>query len=421
MLLNRLIPGPYRSVLREAPFRQFLAGAVLSSLGDDMSAVGLVWLALTIAPKGSEGLVVALALAAYYIPGIPLGLLFGRKVQQLGARRMILLDSANRCLFLGAIPVFAWTGRLNVASFVVLLTVSSIFHAWGVAGRRTITADLFEPQDRLAANSLLFGGSQLTTVIGPALAGIITTAFGAEQVILLDAASFAAFFVLAWGVPVREHLVPLEAKSTTGRSSLKRLLAYPTLHWLLGLTFLFFLFYGPVVVALPLQVERNYEGGAGLLGALWSAFGIGAVLGSLAAGGKKRLPMKMGLLGIVAGWGLAVVILGYTNYALIALAAMAFGGLVYGPYQAIIATVIQAETLPEDLSQVGAAWASILLGASPVGIALGGPLVSALGPTDTLLLSGLATISLAAVAGLLAALHKENTGVSPSPVKPSEE
>jgi hypothetical protein len=52
---------------------------------------------------------------------------------------------------------------------------------------------------------------------------------------------------------------------------------------------------------------------------------------------------------------------------------------------------------PDALAQVIAARSSLLIVASPVGTALGGPLVAALGARGTLLASALATIALALV------------------------
>jgi hypothetical protein len=52
---------------------------------------------------------------------------------------------------------------------------------------------------------------------------------------------------------------------------------------------------------------------------------------------------------------------------------------------------------PAALSQLLAARSSLLIIASPLGTALGGPLVAALGASGTLLASGLATVALAVI------------------------
>jgi hypothetical protein len=59
--------------------------------------------------------------------------------------------------------------------------------------------------------------------------------------------------------------------------------------------------------------------------------------------------------------------------------------------------VFQDASPPGTLAQVLAARSSLLILAAPVGTALGGPLVAALGARGTLLASALATITLALI------------------------
>jgi hypothetical protein len=54
---------------------------------------------------------------------------------------------------------------------------------------------------------------------------------------------------------------------------------------LLAVTCVFFFLYGPVEVALPLYVAHDLHGSPALLGAYWTAFGIGAVAGAMAPAG----------------------------------------------------------------------------------------------------------------------------------------
>ncbi|MFC7757575.1 hypothetical protein ACFQY4_05545 [Catellatospora bangladeshensis] len=82
------------------------------------------------------------------------------------------------------------------------------------------------------------------------------------------------------------------------------------------------------------------------------------------------------------------------------MAGLAVGGLVYGPFPAFNITLFQSAASPADLPAVLAARGSIMTAAVPVGAALGGPLVTWLGPDGTLLASGAATVTLAVLAAL---------------------
>jgi len=72
------------------------------------------------------------------------------------------------------------------------------------------------------------------------------------------------------------------------------------------------------------------------------------------------------------------------------------GGVVYGPFVPLTYGLYQSATATKNLPAVLAARSAVLMVSTPLGTALGGPIVGALGATLTLFSSGLATILLAA-------------------------
>jgi predicted MFS family arabinose efflux permease len=87
-----------------------------------------------------------------------------------------------------------------------------------------------------------------------------------------------------------------------------------------------------------------------------------------------------------------------------------------GPFDALSVTLMQAKSPPQHLAAMLSARSAALLTASPLGTALGGPLTAALGPRVTLGGSGLATVALGAVAGvLLLARRRNRSGIEKHP------
>ncbi len=172
---------------------------------------------------------------------------------------------------------------------------------------------------------------------------------------------------------------------------------HPALLGLLALSFAFYAFYGPVEVALPVHVAVDLHGSAAVLGLFWSAYGVGAAIGTLAAPALGRLPLWPTMIAIVLGWGLALIPLGLDIPLWAGLAALFIGGVIFGPWISLSMATFQDTVPPAALSQVLAARSSLLIIAAPLGTALGGPLVAALGARGTLLASGLATVALAVI------------------------
>ncbi|MFE7184421.1 MFS transporter [Streptomyces erythrochromogenes] len=400
---TRLLPQTYRPLFAHTGFKRLLPALAASDLGDGMSVVAVAWLAIEIAPPGHSGLLLGAALAAYGLPGALGALLFGRWLRRLPPARLLAADSRIRAVLLGCVPLAWAAGVLHPVLYVALLAGSSVLHAWGNAGRYSLVAQMLPAQQRLAANALLSSSVSASIVIGPALAGFLAMVVGPAWLIGLDALSFAVLAVLVGRV--RAAGTGAEGAPQTGAdrpsAGLQLLRKQPELLGVLALTWFFNFLYGPAEVALPLHVTDDLHAGAGLLGLYWALFGAGAVLGGLAVGALRRFPLWPVTLGIVAGWGLALVPFGLGASAPVTLACFTLGGLIYGPFTALSYTLFQERTPAAWLTTVLAARSAALLTAGPVGTALGGPLIALMGPRAVLAASGIATVVLAAVGAAL--------------------
>ena len=384
-------------------FRKVLPGTAASALGDGMSAVAIAWLAVELAPPASRGLWVGAAVAAYSLPGAIGAVALRRWLSGRHGARLVIVNAVLRAGALGLVGGLALAGRLDLPAYVALLGVSSLLSAWGVAGKYTLIADLLPAGQRVAGNSVFGLADQVSLMIGPALAGAVSALAGPALVILLDAASWVVLAVsYARILPMAARLAkPAEpsapAATPAATSAWAMIRSSPVLPGLLALTFVFYLLYGPIEVALPVHVATDLHASAALLGAIWAIFGVGAVVGELSAPFLRRWPVWPVMTGIVLGWGLALVPFGLPTPLWAGLAAFTVGAVIWGPWMSLSMGVFQDASPPDALAQVLAARSSLLILAAPIGIALGGPLVAALGARGTLLVSALATIALGLV------------------------
>ena len=184
---------------------------------------------------------------------------------------------------------------------------------------------------------------------------------------------------------------------------------------LLALSFVFYLLYGPVDVALPVHVATDLHGSAALLGTFWAVFGVGAVIGELAAPYLRGWRVWPTMTGIVLGWGLALVPLGLVTPLWAALAAFFAGAVIWGPWMSLSMGVLQDASPPAAMAQVIAARSSLLTLAAPLGTALGGPLVAALGARGTLLASALGTVAVGLITAAILEARRRHPGPRPVP------
>jgi MFS family permease len=392
-------------VFANPALRRLLPAFALSAVGDGMSAVGVAWLAIRIAAPADRDLAVGVAVAAYTLPGAAGAVLLARPLRRLSGRQLVAADATLRAVTLSMIPLLYAFGALRAESYVALLAVSSLLHAWGISGQYTLVAEHLPAESRTTGNALLSGCSMAAYVIGPLLAGLAVASAGPALPVAADAGSFAILAVAAATARANGRNARLGEAGSSGAGQSDQpdrpdraqgfaaIARSRPLAGLLALTVVYFFLYGPVEVALPLYVTGPLHGGASLLGLFWTVFGIGATIGSIIAVLARRLPVWPVLIVAVVGWGAALAPLGLLRLTVPALACFAAGGLLYAPYPALSATLFQRESPPEVLSQVLAARGALTVLATPLGTALGGPLTAWLGAQGTLLVSAVATIA----------------------------
>ncbi|TQJ92872.1 MFS transporter [Streptomyces sp. SLBN-31] len=397
--IQRVLPEGYTRCLANPDFRRLQPGFLVSFLGDGMSFIGVAWLAVELAAPTHRSLVVGLAVAAYSLPAALGSLTLGRWLSGRNARSLILVNALLRGALFALIPALYWTGLLTAATYIALLALSSILHAWGIAGRQTFVAETLPAEDRLAGHALVGSQEQLSFITGPPLAGLVSAALGPAAVLAADALSYAYLALVTArvrgeGTLERRPPVPLRRSGQT-------LARHPELLGLLGLSFVFYLLYGPIEVAVPLVVAERMGSDPTVLGWIWSAFGVGAVIGTWITGTLRRLPLWPTVLAIVAGWGLAILPFAHFGTLAAGIAGFGLGGLIYAPYGPVSITLLQQKAPLEELVSLSAFRSAILVIATPLGAVLAGPLIGAFGATGTIRLSGQTTIALAALGAVL--------------------
>jgi predicted MFS family arabinose efflux permease len=89
-------------------------------------------------------------------------------------------------------------------------------------------------------------------------------------------------------------------------------------------------------------------------------------------------------VGAITGWALALGAFTASSQVLMALAAFTLGGVLWAPFIPVVYTLVQGDVTPDEQQPVLTIWTAVLHAAAPLGLALGGPLVTALGAAGAL-------------------------------------
>ena len=99
---------------------------------------------------------------------------------------------------MAAIPLLHMAGALSFPLLLVLVFGVGVFATPSFASKTSLLPDLVgEDESRLGeANALLQTANRLASLLGPPIAGVLIGVFGATEVLLIDAATFAVGFLL---------------------------------------------------------------------------------------------------------------------------------------------------------------------------------------------------------------------------------
>jgi MFS family permease len=250
---------------------------------------------------------VSLLFIVTFLPSVVVGLAFGPLVDRLSRKRLIVNADLIRLVVFVAL-VFVHTPVAIIVLAAVAGVANSFFRPAVLAGVPNLVAEA----DLAHGTSVLQATDWAAAAIGPVLGGVIVGSWGADVVYWINAGTFLFSAVLLLRIPAR--LLQSEQAITRGHwrdladgmSAFRRSPALQTVLFAFG----FAMFAAGLnnVAEIFLAEDALHRGAFGY-GLLWTATGIGLVIGSLISGSllERRdvrvvyplvfLPWAAGLLG----------------------------------------------------------------------------------------------------------------------------
>ncbi|MFF8771328.1 MFS transporter [Kitasatospora sp. NPDC015120] len=368
------------AVLRERDFRWFFVGYATSLLGSSMAPVAV---AFAVLDGGGGGTELGWVMAARILPIVLVMVAGGVVADRLGSRRVMLAADVLRCAVQGVFAVLLSGGHAPVAVMAALVAVWGLGEGVFLPALGALVPALVRREERLPdANTLLGLARSVSTVAGPALAGVITAGFGPGAVLLIDALTYGvgalALARLSTVVPAGpgggESSLPADLREGWGEFRSRRWLWVTTVQMAL----FNLLVWAPFLVLGPLTAQREL-GGARAWGLVMGVYGVGAVLGGLLMLGRRPgRPLAVATVATL-GWALpsaalaAGLPLAWTAAA--ALVAGAGSAVCGSLYDSTLQSWVPAEVLAR-VTAFGGLGAFVL---GPLGLAAAGPLADRVG------------------------------------------
>jgi MFS family permease len=354
------------------------------------------------------------------------GLFAGVLVDRTRKLPMIIACDVGRGLALGAIPVCAWLGVLNMPVLYASGFLVGLLTVIGWPAYQVFMTERVGRENLVEANAKIGVCDSAAQLIGPGIAGALIQWLTAPIAILLDAFSF---FFSAWmlrGIPPAATDEP-KALARSVRAEIREGLAViwhnqilRALVWAVGTWQIFRHAFIAVVV---LYATRELGFSAGHVGVLFMVAG----LGSLAAAGvtavlNRRFGMGPVMLGGIATTGVALLTMGSAGGSYWTASAAFGGGLFVLDLGAMIffinyLSLRQAVTPDRLLGRVTATMICLTVATAPIGGLAGGWVAEHLGLRIAMLLAGAGILVLAPAMTWLSPLSRMRE--LPRPHEPS--
>jgi MFS family permease len=315
--------GPLR---RSPAFRRLWLGLAISSIGNQMTVVGVAYQTYRLTRSTAMVGLVSLAGLAPMILGSLIG---GAVADVVDRRRLMIATQVLLATASGALAVNAILPRPHLWVLFVAPSATATFSAVDWPTRLAAVPMLVGEGDLPSAFALQSMVNNVALIAGPALAGVLIANFGLRSVYLADVASFGATFVAAVMLPA---LAPQGGDSSAGIRSIVEGLRFLRSEALLLATFVLDLnamIFGMPKAVFPALGIRLFHGGASTVGLLYAAPGVGALVASLLSGWIKHVTARgRALVLCMLVWGGAISLFGlipvlWVGLVLLAVAASA--------------------------------------------------------------------------------------------------
>lgn len=382
-------------------FRNFLYGAFISEIGNQMQTVAVAW---QIYEMTRNPLYLGLIGVANFVPILLFSLIGGLAADKLNRKKLLIVSQSALAIF--AFALFSLTAfhLINPWIIYLLLILHSTASSFALPARQAVLPNLVPKHFLMNAVSLHSMQYQSATMIGPAIAGFLIGGFGVGSVYLFNTISFLFFIgsILKIKIPLNLENKDIEFNAKAILDGIKFVISAPILYSTMILDFLA-TFFGTATILMPVFAKEVLHVGPSGLGFLYSAPAMGAVIAGLALSFLHHRIKNQGRIIIFAAifYGIATIGFGLSKILPLALFFLAMVGF-WDMVSSVIRNTIRQMITPDHLrGRMVSVMRIFFQGGPQLGEIEAGVLASVVGGPLSVVLGGIGTVCITSLVGYL--------------------
>jgi MFS family permease len=376
--------------------RNFLllwTGQGLSVLGDQFAMIGLPWLVLQLT---GDPLALGTVLALQGIPRAVFMLVGGAVTDRFSPRSVMLVSDISRLILFGILALVTCLGQVQLWMLYLLSIIFGLVSGFFNPASTSIVPHLV-PTERLQfGNSIIQATAQMSTFIGPGLAGFVI-ALLSRQGVLGMAATQIAGIGMAFAIDALSFLVSaitlylmrdsvLSSEKKPDRNmvlAIKEGIIYVWRDPFLRIAYILLmavnlLCVGPLEVGIPVMADKVFTEGVQAFGLIMAAYGGGNLAGIILAGFLPRPApslLKRITIFLILLFGTGLIGMSLVSLTVICAGIALLMGIGNGYLALSYITLIQQQSPSRMLGRVMSLLMLANLGLGPLSQAIAGGLI----------------------------------------------
>jgi len=383
---------------RSRNYTLYFVGRSVSQFGTWMQRTAVIWVVYSVT---HSALLIGATIFAEQFPSFLFSIIGGVAADRYDRYKIIKITQVTSMIQSILLAVLMLTGHTIIWAILLLSVILGIINAFDVPARQAIIHDVVADKADLSnALSLTTATASLAQLLGPALSGIVLSAFGAAVCFFINAASFGG--VLASVLLMK---LPKYVRKKSDKKVITEFIegfAYVRKTKSIGVVILILciasLLVAPYNTVLPVFAKVIFKGDAATFGYINSFVGAGAVIATIFLATRKpgaQLKKILFASTIVMSVGL-IIFSQARNFPLAMFAAMLAGFGSIAQF-ATCNIIVQSESAPQMRGRAIGVLLMSIFGMMPIGSVIVGAVSQHIGAPVTVLAEGIIGLIIAIV------------------------
>ena len=393
--------------LKYRNFKLFFAGQSISLIGTWMQKTAVSWLVYRLT---GSALLLGLVGFVSLIPSLVLSPFAGSLIDRYNRYKILMITQIVSMIQAGALAALIFFQFYNIPMIIALSLVQGIINAFDVTCRQSLMVEMVDNKEDLpnaiALNSTM---TNLARIVGPALAGILLSAFGEDFCFVGNFLSYIPVLLCLFLMKLNLTITEPSQKSIwlELEEGFKYVVCDKELSSMIILIGISSLFVIPFNTLMPIFAKDIFNGTAKTFSWFESAAGLGSVASAMYMANLKssKFLIKITMVASII-FGFSLIFLSVSGSLPIALFFMTITGVGMMAQTSSINTYIQTHAIPEMRGRAISYFVMAYQGMIPIGSLLIGWTANAFGPRMAVTIAG--GIGLLATAGFMFYKHKVN-------------